>query len=44
MQGYGYLMMTVNAKQLVIEMFETTGGVKRSFDAVTVDVANHGVQ
>ncbi len=44
MQGYGYLMMNVNAKQLVIEMFETTGGVKRLFDTVTVDVANHGVQ
>src|SRR5216684_5922529 len=43
MQGYGYLMMTVNAKQLVIEIFETTGGVKRSFDTVTVDVANHNV-
>jgi calcineurin-like phosphoesterase family protein len=43
MQGYGYLTMTVDAQQLVIEMFETTGGVKRSFDKVTVDVANHNV-
>ena len=43
MQGYGYLMMTVNPRQLVIEMFETTVGTKRSFDTVTVDVANHGV-
>ena len=44
MKGYGYLRMTVSAKQLIIEMVETTGGVKRSFDTVTVDVANHSVK
>jgi hypothetical protein len=43
MQGYGYLTMTFNPRQLVIEMFETTVGAKRSFDTVTVDVENHGV-
>jgi hypothetical protein len=43
MQGYGYLTMTVNPRQLVIEFFETTVGAKRSFDTVTVDVANHSV-
>lgn len=41
MKGYGYLMITANAAQLSVEMFETTGGTKQSFDAVTVDVANH---
>jgi len=44
MQGYGYLLMTVTAQQLVIEMFETTGGAKTPFDTVTVDLANHNVQ
>jgi hypothetical protein len=41
MRGYGYLMITANANHLSIEMIETTGGIKQSFDAVTVDIANH---
>jgi hypothetical protein len=41
MQGYGYLMLTADAKSLSIEMFETTGGIKQSFDTVTVDLATH---
>ena len=41
MRGYGYLMIIANANQLSIEMFETTGGVKQSFDTVTVDIAHH---
>jgi hypothetical protein len=44
MKGYGYLRQTVSAKELIIEMVETTGRVKRSFDTVTVDVANHSVK
>jgi hypothetical protein len=43
LQGYGYLMMTVNADQLIIEMFKTTGGTKTLFDTVTVNVANHSL-
>jgi hypothetical protein len=43
LQGYGYLMMTANANQLIIQMFETTGGAKKLFDTVTVDIANHRV-
>jgi hypothetical protein len=43
LQGYGYLMMTVNANQLIIQMFETTGGAKKLFDTVTVDIADHRV-
>jgi hypothetical protein len=43
MKGYGYLTMTANASQLVIEMFDTTGGGKRSHDKVTVDLASHKV-
>jgi hypothetical protein len=41
MKGYGYLMMTADARQLSIEMFETTGGMKQRFDTVTVDIASH---
>jgi hypothetical protein len=38
MRGYGYLMIIADARQLSIEMFETTGGMKRSFDTVIVDI------
>jgi len=41
MKGYGYLMTTAEARQLTIEMLETTGGIKQSFDTVTVNIANH---
>jgi hypothetical protein len=41
MQGFGYLLITANNTQLSIEMIETTGGVKRSFDSVTVNLATH---
>jgi hypothetical protein len=35
--------MTANAAQLAIEMGETTNGVKKPFDKVTVDIASHGI-
>ena len=41
MKGYGYLMITADARQLAIEMLETTSGIKQSFDTVTVNIANH---
>jgi hypothetical protein len=41
MRGYGYLMITADARQLLIEMVATTGGTKQSFDTVTVNIANH---
>jgi len=44
LQGYGYLMMTASVNELIIQMFETTGGTKRLFDTVTVNIANHRVQ
>ena len=43
MRGYGYLMLTVNSGQLVIEMFDTTSGPKRSFDKVTVILSDRRV-
>ena len=43
LKGFGYLTMTANAAQLVIEMTETTNGTKTPFDKVTVDIANHRV-
>jgi hypothetical protein len=43
MQGFGYLLLTATATKLSIEMFETTHGVKNSFDKVTIDVASHAV-
>ena len=36
MKGYGYLLMTITPSQLTIEMVETTDGVKKPFDSVTV--------
>ena len=41
LKGFGYLMLTANAKQLEIEMIETTDGVKKSFDKVTVGLSDH---
>ncbi len=43
LKGFGYLTMTATAAQLAIEVVETTNGVKRPFDKVTVDIASHGV-
>jgi hypothetical protein len=43
LKGYGYLLMTATAAQVSIEMIDTTDGVKRPFDKVTVDVASHRV-
>jgi hypothetical protein len=41
MRGYGYLMITADARQLSIELVATTGGTKQAFDTVKVDIANH---
>jgi hypothetical protein len=43
MKGFGYLVVTANKTQLAIEMIETTDGVKKPFDKVTVDIAGHRV-
>jgi Calcineurin-like phosphoesterase len=43
LQGYGYLLLTASKTQVVIEMIETTNGVKKSFDKATVDIAGHRV-
>ena len=43
LQGYGYVLVTASAAQLSIEMIETTGGVKKSFDKVTTDISTHRV-
>jgi hypothetical protein len=43
LQGYGYLLVTANNTQVLIEMIETTSGVKKSFDQVTVDISSHRV-
>jgi hypothetical protein len=43
LKGYGYLLVTATAAQVSIEMIETTNGVKKPFDKVTVDVASHKV-
>jgi len=42
LQGYGYLVVTANKTQVIVEMIETTNG-KRAFDKVTVDIASHRV-
>jgi hypothetical protein len=38
MKGYGYLLMTATSSDLTIAMIETTDGIKRPFDSVTVPV------
>ena len=38
LQGFGYLLMTATASQLTLQMIETTNGVKRTFDSVTVAI------
>jgi len=43
LRGYGYLLLTVDSNQLVIEMFDTTSGTKRPFDKATVNLATHKV-
>jgi len=43
-KGFGYLLVTASKSQLAIEMIDTTGGGKRSFDKVTVNLATHSVQ
>jgi hypothetical protein len=43
LKGFGYLLVTANKAQLSIEMIETTDGVKKPFDKVTVDIASHRV-
>ena len=43
MKGFGYLVVTANTAQLSIEMIETTDGIKKSFDKVTVEIASHRV-
>jgi hypothetical protein len=43
LQGYGYVVVTATHAQVSIEMFETTNGVKKSFDKATVDIASHHV-
>jgi hypothetical protein len=43
LQGYGYVVVTATHAQVSIEMFETTNGVKKSFDKTTVDIASHRV-
>jgi hypothetical protein len=43
LKGFGYLVVTASTAQVSIEMIETTDGVKKSFDKVTVDIASHRV-
>jgi hypothetical protein len=43
LKGFGYLTMTANARQLEIDMIETTDGVKKSFDKVTIGISDHRV-
>jgi hypothetical protein len=43
LRGYGYVMATASKSQLVLEMFQTSGGHKTSFDRVTMDIASHRV-
>jgi hypothetical protein len=40
-KGFGYLMLTVNPNQLVIEMYAVTDEGKTLFDGVAVDVGGH---
>lgn len=42
-KGFGYLTVTANKTKLVIDMTDTTGGNKRRFDRVTVNLAKHKV-
>jgi hypothetical protein len=43
LKGFGYLMITANTAQVSIEMIETTDGIKKSFDKVTIDISSHKV-
>ena len=43
LRGFGYLTITATATQLVIAMTETTDGVKRPFDKVTIGISDHSV-
>jgi len=43
LRGYGYVMVTVNKTSMVLEMFETAGGQKTSFDKATIDLASRRV-
>jgi hypothetical protein len=43
LKGFGYLMVTANTAQVSIEMIETTDGIKKSFDRVTIDISSHKV-
>lgn len=41
LKGFGYLMVRANKNRLAIEMIETTGGIKRSLETATIDIATH---
>jgi hypothetical protein len=43
LRGYGYVLVTVDKNRLVVEMFETTGGKKTSFDKATIDLTTRRV-
>src|SRR5207237_8502225 len=43
LKGFGYLLMTATATHLTIEMIETTNGIKKSHDKVTIGVPDHRV-
>ena len=43
MRGYGYVLLTANSDQLVIEVFETTNGTKQSFDQATINLGTNKV-
>ena len=43
LRGYGYVIATVSKDKLVLEMFQTGGGHKTSFDRATIDLASHRV-
>lgn len=43
LKGFGYLLVTATRDRLTIEMIETTDGIKKSFDSVSIDIAGHRV-
>lgn len=43
LRGFGYVLATASKDRLVLEMFQTGGGHKTSFDKATIDVASHRV-